>query len=47
MNAFEDSRGAFEQAQADSRSRKLAAQWLSYIDKEEDRQAQLKAALQE
>ena len=47
MNAFEDSRGAFQQAQTDSRSRKLAAQWLSYIDKEEDRRAQLKAALQE
>ena len=47
MNAFEDSRGAFEQAQTDSRSRKLAAQWLSYIDKEEDRQAQLRAALEE
>jgi hypothetical protein len=47
MNAFEDSRGAFEQAQTDGRSRKLAAQWLSYIEKEEDRQAQLRAALQE
>jgi len=47
MEAFEEARGAFTQAQADSRSRKLAAQWLSYIDNELDRRRQLRAALQQ
>jgi len=45
--SFDEARTAFERAQADGRSRKLAAQWLRYIDNEVDRQAQLRAALQE
>jgi tetratricopeptide (TPR) repeat protein len=47
QGAFEESRQAFERAQSDARSRKLAAQWLTYIDKELDRQRQLRAALEE
>ena len=46
MEAFEDSRQAFQQAQADARSRKLAAQWLRYITAEVERKAQLEAALE-
>ena len=47
LTAFEDSRNAFEQAQNDGRSRKLATQWLRYIASEVDRRAQLEAALDE
>ena len=46
MEAFEASREAFRRAQADARSRKLAAQWLRYITTEADRKARLKAALE-
>jgi tetratricopeptide (TPR) repeat protein len=46
MGEFDEARTAFEAAQADRRSRQLAAQWLSYVDSEEDRQAQLRAALE-
>jgi len=47
MEAFEEARNAFTEAQADSRSRKLAAQWLSHIDNELDRRKRLRAALQQ
>jgi tetratricopeptide (TPR) repeat protein len=47
LKSYQESRRAFERAQADSRSRKLAARWLSYIENELDRQARLRAALQE
>ncbi len=46
MEQFDDARQAFQAAQADRRSRQLAAQWLSYIDSEEDRQAKLAEALE-
>ncbi len=36
---------AFEAAQADSRSRQLAAQWLNYIESEVERRSQLASAL--
>jgi tetratricopeptide (TPR) repeat protein len=47
LGAFDESRQAFERAQSDSRSRKLAAQWLTYIESELDRQGRLRAALEE
>ena len=46
MNAFDEARQAFERAQSDRRSRQLAAQWLTYIDREQERQAELKKALE-
>jgi tetratricopeptide (TPR) repeat protein len=46
MNAFDEAREAFRAAQADRRSRQLAAQWLNYIDSEENRQARLSEALE-
>jgi tetratricopeptide (TPR) repeat protein len=46
LNAFDEAREAFAAAQADRRSRQLAAQWLNYIDSEENRQAQLREALE-
>ena len=46
MNAFDEAREAFKAAQADRRSRQLAAQWLNYIDSEENRQARLSEALE-
>jgi len=45
MKSYEEARQAFTSAQADRRSRQLAAQWLSYIDSEEERQAKLAEAL--
>jgi hypothetical protein len=47
IESFDDARNAFGQAQTDARSRKLAAQWLRYVDAEVERQGQLAAALQE
>jgi tetratricopeptide (TPR) repeat protein len=46
LERFDDARAAFRAAQSDRGSRQLAAQWLSYIDSEEDRRAQLEAALE-
>lgn len=46
LDNFDEARAAFRTAQSDRRSRQLAAQWLSYIDSEEDRRAQLAAALE-
>jgi len=46
LDRLEEARAAFTSAQADQRSRQLAAQWLNYIDSEEDRRAQLAAALE-
>ena len=46
LERFDEAREAFIAAQRDSRSRQLAAQWLNYIDSEEDRRAQLAAALE-
>jgi tetratricopeptide (TPR) repeat protein len=46
MDRFDDARQAFTAAQADRRSRQIAAQWLSYIDSEEERQAKLREALE-
>lgn len=46
LERFDAAREAFTAAQADQRSRQLAAQWLNYIDSEEDRRAQLAAALE-
>jgi len=46
LDRFDEAREAFTAAQADRRSRQLAAQWLAYIDNEQDRQAQLAAALE-
>lgn len=47
MESYQDSRRAFERAQSDSRSRKLATQWLSYVAAELDRQARLRVAIAE
>jgi tetratricopeptide (TPR) repeat protein len=46
MKAFDEARQAFQAAQLDHRSRKIAAQWLAYIDNEERRRAQLGQALE-
>jgi len=46
LERFDEAREAFAAAQADRRSRQLAAQWISYIDSEQERQAQLAAALE-
>jgi hypothetical protein len=46
LDRLDEARAAFTAAQADQRSRQLAAQWLNYIDSEEDRRAQLAAALE-
>ncbi len=46
LDRFDEARVAFTAAQSDQRSRQLAAQWLNYIDSEEDRRAQLAAALE-
>ncbi len=46
MDSFDEASRAFEAAQADRRSRQLAAQWLNYIESEKDRRAQLAAALE-
>ena len=46
LDRFDEARAAFLAAQADQRSRQLAAQWINYIDSEEDRRAQLAAALE-
>ncbi len=46
LDRFDEARAAFSAAQADQRSRQLAAQWLNYIDSEEDRRAQLADALE-
>jgi tetratricopeptide (TPR) repeat protein len=46
LDRFDEARQAFQAAQGDQRSRQLAAQWINYIDSEEDRRAQLAAALE-
>ncbi len=46
LDRLDEARAAFTAAQADQRSRQLAAQWLNYIDSEEDRRAQLANALE-
>jgi tetratricopeptide (TPR) repeat protein len=46
LRSYDDARQAFLKAQADSRSRQLAGQWIGYIDREKDRQAQLRDALE-
>jgi tetratricopeptide (TPR) repeat protein len=46
LDRFDEARQAFQAAQSDQRSRQLAAQWINYIDSEEDRRAQLAAALE-
>jgi tetratricopeptide (TPR) repeat protein len=46
LDRFDEARAAFQAAQSDRRSRQIAAQWLNYIDSEEDRRAQLAAALE-
>jgi len=46
LERFAEAREAFQAAQNDQRSRQLAAQWINYIDSEEDRRAQLAAALE-
>lgn len=46
LERFDEARAAFIAAQADQRSRQLAAQWINYIDSEENRRAQLAAALE-
>jgi tetratricopeptide (TPR) repeat protein len=46
MRAFDEARAAFEAAGADRRSSRLAGQWVNYADNEEDRLAQLEAALE-
>jgi tetratricopeptide (TPR) repeat protein len=46
LERFAEAREAFQAAQSDQRSRQLAAQWINYIDSEEDRRAQLAAALE-
>lgn len=46
MDRFDEARGAFLAAQSDRRSLQLAAQWINYIDSEEDRRAQLSSALE-
>ncbi len=46
LHRFDEARTAFVAAQADQRSRQLAAQWINYIASEENRRAQLAAALE-
>jgi len=46
LDRFEEARQAFQRAQSDQRSRQLSAQWINYIDSEENRRAQLAAALE-
>lgn len=45
LERFDEAREAFVRAQADSRSRQLASQWINYIEREQDRLAQLASAL--
>lgn len=46
LERFNDARTAFQAVTGDRGNRQIAAQWLNYIDSEEDRQAQLAAALE-
>ena len=46
LENFDEAQAAFAAAQSDRRSRQLAAQWISYIESEKDRIAQLAAALE-
>jgi tetratricopeptide (TPR) repeat protein len=46
LERFDEARTAFEAAQSDRRSRQLAAQWITYIESEQDRRAQLAEALE-
>lgn len=47
LGRFDDARAAFRSVREDRDSRQIAAQWLNYIDSEEERRAQLAAALEE
>lgn len=47
LERFDEARQAFVRAQADSRSRQLASQWINYIEREQDRLAQLAEALEQ
>ena len=46
LERFDDARAAFQGVTGDRGNRQIAAQWLNYIDSEEDRRAQLDAALE-
>lgn len=45
LGNLDEARAAFARAQEDSRSRQLAGQWIGFIDREIERQAQLQSAL--
>jgi predicted Zn-dependent protease len=46
LEKFNEARAAFQAVTDDRSNRQIAAQWLNYIDSEEDRKAQLAAALE-
>lgn len=46
MKRYGPARSAFAEAQKDSRSSEMAAQWIAYIGKEEERESELERALQ-
>lgn len=46
LDRFDEARAAFQSVRDDRDSRQMAAQWLNYIDSEEDRREQLEAALE-
>jgi hypothetical protein len=46
LKRYGPARSAFAEAQKDSRSSEMAAQWIAYIGKEEERESELERALQ-
>jgi tetratricopeptide (TPR) repeat protein len=47
MEQFDEAQAAFQRALSDNRSRRIAGQWIGYIEREKDRLAQLQDALGE
>jgi tetratricopeptide (TPR) repeat protein len=45
LERYDDAKAAFRAARGDSRSRKLANQWISHVTQEQEREAQLAQAL--
>jgi hypothetical protein len=46
LKQYDAAKRAFRVAQGDSKSSRVARQWLEYIESEQERQAQLREALQ-
>ena len=46
LKRYDPARAAFAEARKDSRSSEMAAQWIAYIGKEEERESELERALQ-